>query len=105
MPNETQINQAVQKIKSGIKTTEFFLSSVVVAAGGVVQFLPSNTADATVKAVAIISAVLAAVGYTTGRSIIKASSASSATVSTVIRPLSPKLPASVDAPGSGQLAK
>ena len=55
----------------GIKTSEFYLSTVVAIIGGVVQFLPSNVASEAVKIAGIIAAVLSTLGYTASRTSIK----------------------------------
>jgi len=70
----TEAAKVVSTIKSGLKTTEFYLSTLVVAVGAVVQFLPASTASSAVKIVAAISSVLSAVGYTSARSAVKVSS-------------------------------
>lgn len=68
------VDQVVNEVKAGLKTTEFYLSTFVTVAGSLVQFLPANVADATVKGVALVSAVLAALGYTASRTIVKTNS-------------------------------
>lgn len=68
------IPNVVADIKKGFTTTEFYLSTVVIAVGAIVQFLPASTAAPAVKVAAAISAVLSALGYTYSRTVVKTTS-------------------------------
>lgn len=56
-------------IKSGLKTTEFYLASFVSIIGAIAGFLPSDSP--LVRAAGIASAVLATLGYTASRTAVK----------------------------------
>lgn len=67
----SSVNNDIKKVKSGLRTTEFYLSTFVALSATIIQFVPSGDVHAVVKAAALVSAGLAAVGYTASRTIVK----------------------------------
>jgi hypothetical protein len=65
------LSNGVTAVKQGFKTTEFWLSTFVVAASGITQFLPAAEANDTVKVVAVVAGLLSALGYTASRTVAK----------------------------------
>lgn len=65
------VSTVINDIKTGFRTTEFYLSAFVTGAGAFVQFLPVSEANDLTKAIALGAAILATVGYTASRTIIK----------------------------------
>lgn len=67
----SNVTDVVEKVKAGIRTTEFYLSLFVVIAGVAVPLLPVAQATPLVKAVALVTALLTAMGYTASRTLVK----------------------------------
>lgn len=68
--------ESITKVKVGWKTTEFWLSAAAIAIPAfMISFAqpPKTLHDALLKVAAIISATLAAMGYSTSRGQVKAS--------------------------------
>lgn len=65
------LQKDINVVKNGFKTTEFYLASFVTLIGTVSQFLPANVATSAVKVAGAIAAVLASLGYTASRTIVK----------------------------------